>query len=78
MILGCFISSASAGFTASYFGRKASLWFGCMLVIVAALVMQTTATIGGLYAGRLIVGLGIGLLMTHSQLYIQVSLERDY
>ena len=73
MILGCFASSLSAGFTAAYVGRKISLWFGCALVIVAAIIMQTTTTIGGLYAGRLIVGLGIGLLMTHSQLYIQVS-----
>ncbi|KAJ5788177.1 Maltose permease [Penicillium paradoxum] len=33
--------------------------------------MMTTDSIGGLYAGRLIIGLGNGLLMTFSQLYIQ-------
>lgn len=33
---------------------------------------MTTDTIAGLYAGRLIIGLGNGFLMTFSQLYIQV------
>ncbi|KAJ6014955.1 Maltose permease [Penicillium herquei] len=33
--------------------------------------MMTTDTIGGLYAGRLVIGLGNGFLMTFSQLYIQ-------
>ncbi|KAJ5117138.1 uncharacterized protein N7443_003048 [Penicillium atrosanguineum] len=33
--------------------------------------MMTTDTIAGLYAGRLVIGLGNGLLMTFSQLYIQ-------
>ncbi|KAJ5628551.1 Maltose permease [Penicillium lividum] len=33
--------------------------------------MMTTDTIGGLYAGRLIIGIGNGFLMTFSQLYIQ-------
>ncbi|KAJ5933527.1 Maltose permease [Penicillium verhagenii] len=33
--------------------------------------MMTTDTIGGLYAGRLIIGVGNGFLMTFSQLYIQ-------
>jgi hypothetical protein len=35
--------------------------------------MMTTDTIAGLYAGRLIIGLGNGFLMTFSQLYIQVT-----
>lgn len=35
--------------------------------------MMTTDTIAGLYAGRLVIGLGNGFLMTFSQLYIQVT-----
>ncbi|KAI1266909.1 MFS monosaccharide transporter-like protein [Xylariaceae sp. FL1019] len=67
MILGAFISSSSAGFTAQYFGRKTSLWVACIGVFVSTVVMQ----IGALYAARLIIGLSNGLLMTHAQLYIQ-------
>lgn len=71
MILGAFISSSTAGFTARHFGRKMSLWIACVGVFVATAVMQATTQIGGLYAGRLIIGLANGLLMTHAQLYIQ-------
>lgn len=71
MILGAFISSSTAGFTAKYFGRKMSLWIACVGVFVSTALMQATAQIGGLYAGRLIIGLANGLLMTHAQLYIQ-------
>jgi len=35
--------------------------------------MMTTTSIGGLYAGRLVIGLANGLYMTFSQLYLQVS-----
>ncbi|KAI0467669.1 MFS monosaccharide transporter-like protein [Xylaria cf. heliscus] len=71
MILGAFISSSTAGFTAKYFGRKMSLWIACVGVFISTAVMQATTQIGGLYAGRLIIGLSNGLLMTHAQLYIQ-------
>ncbi|KAJ2997904.1 hypothetical protein NUW58_g508 [Xylaria curta] len=71
MILGAFISSSTAGFTAKYFGRKMSLWIACVGVFISTAVMQATTEIGGLYAGRLIIGLSNGLLMTHAQLYIQ-------
>lgn len=58
---------------ATVFGRKPSLYIACILVYVANIVMMTTTSIGGLYAGRLVLGLGNGFLMTFSQLYIQVS-----
>jgi hypothetical protein len=58
MILGSFVSSSCAGFTASFLGRKASLWTACVGVFVSTAVMQATTTIGGLYAGRFILGLG--------------------
>ncbi|KAI0005251.1 putative maltose permease [Xylariaceae sp. FL0662B] len=78
MVLGAFVSSASAGFTAKYFGRKMSLWIACVGVFVSTALMQATTSIGGLYAGRLIIGLANGLLMTHSQLWIQESLPGRY
>ena len=58
MVLGSFLSSSTAGFSAMYIGRKASLWIACVSVFVATALMQATTSIGGLYAGRLILGLG--------------------
>ncbi|KAI2464277.1 putative maltose permease [Annulohypoxylon bovei var. microspora] len=69
MVLGAFVSSSSTGFTAKYIGRKMSLWIACFGVFISTALMQATTNIGGLYAGRLIIGLANGLLMTHSQLY---------
>lgn len=50
----------------------ACLYIAVILIYISNIVMMTTDSIGGLYAGRLIIGLGNGLLMTFSQLYIQV------
>lgn len=36
--------------------------------------MMTTTSIGGLYAGRLVIGLANGMFMTFAQLYLQVCL----
>lgn len=75
-ILRCIISAkglTSPGPMATVFGRKSSLYIACLLVYVANIVMMTTVSIGGLYAGRLVLGLGNGFLMTFSQLYIQVN-----
>ena len=58
MVLGSFISSSTAGLSALYIGRKVSLWIACVLVFVSTALMQATTSIGGLYAGRLILGLG--------------------
>jgi len=78
MTLGAFVTSATAGFTASFFGRKTSLWAGCVLCVVATVVMQTTDNIGALYAARLIIGLANGLFVTHSQLWILESTPAKY
>ena len=54
-------------------GRKSALYVSVFLIYVANIAMMTTDTIAGLYAGRLIIGLGNGILMSFSQLYIQVD-----
>ncbi|KAJ5888756.1 Maltose permease [Penicillium taxi] len=71
MTLGAFVGSCSAGPIATYVGRKTSLYIAVLLIYIANIVMMATDTIGGLYAGRLIIGLGNGFLMTFSQLYLQ-------
>ncbi|ORY70515.1 putative maltose permease [Pseudomassariella vexata] len=78
MILGAFVASMAAGFTSRYVGRKMSLWIACFGVFVSTVIMQATTSIGALYAGRLIIGLANGMLMTHAQLYIQEILPGKY
>ena len=73
MTLGAFLSSSSAGFFATYMGRRQCLWMASALCCVSNVVMMTTTNLGGLYAGRLLIGIANGWYMTFSQLYIQVN-----
>lgn len=74
MTLGAFLSSSMAGPIATVVSRRMTIWLACLLCVVANLIMMLTTNIGGLYAGRLLLGLANGAFMTFSQLYIQVSI----
>jgi MFS family permease len=76
--LGAFLSSGAAGLLAIKLGRKTCLWMGCLLCIVANVIMMTTTHIGALYVGRLLLGVANGALMTFSQLYIQETSPAKY
>jgi hypothetical protein len=76
MILGAFISSSSAGFFATYLGRRQCLWAASALCCTANVIMMATTNLSGLYAGRFLIGLANGWYMTFSQLYIQVRTPR--
>ncbi|KXX80313.1 putative glucose transporter rco-3 [Madurella mycetomatis] len=78
MTLGAFISSGTAGLTATYLSRRQCLWAACLLCCVANVLMMATEDIGALYAGRFIIGLANGYFMTFSQLYIQESSPAKY
>ncbi|KAH6662538.1 MFS transporter [Halenospora varia] len=78
MILGAFLSSSMAGPLAKFIGRKMSIWLACVICIASNVIMMTTDKIGGLYAGRLLIGIANGLLMTFSQLYIQECSPAQY
>lgn len=87
MTLGAFISSSSAGNptrpgivaliltppgpVATLMGRKMTLWMACITCIASNIIMMATTSIGGLYAGRFIIGLANGFYMTFAQLYLQ-------
>ncbi|KAK3332922.1 general substrate transporter [Cercophora scortea] len=71
MTLGAFVASLTVGPIASVIGRRTSIWAASLLCIVSNIIMMTTTDIGGLYAGRLLIGLSNGMFMTFSQLYIQ-------
>ncbi|KAH8761343.1 putative maltose permease [Hyaloscypha sp. PMI_1271] len=78
MILGAFLASSAAGPIALYLSRRWSIWSACVLCIVANVIMMTTDKIGGLYAGRLLIGLANGLFMTFAQLYLQEVAPAKY
>jgi len=71
MTLGAIIGAGASGPLARLMGRKACLWSACVLCAAADAIMMGTTSIGGMYAGRLIIGLANGLFMTFSQLYLQ-------
>lgn len=73
MTLGAFISSCFAGPIAAYVGRKGSIWIACAMCCVSNIIMMASTDIGAIYFGRLLIGLANGMLLTFSQLYIQVS-----
>jgi MFS transporter, SP family, sugar:H+ symporter len=66
-----------AGPIAQFLSRKWSIWSACALCIVSNVIMMTTNKIGGLYAGRLLIGLANGLFMSFAQLYLQVGLKKS-
>ncbi|KAF2644092.1 general substrate transporter [Massarina eburnea CBS 473.64] len=78
MTLGAFISSSSAGFFATYLSRRHCLWLASVLCCVANVIMMATTSLGGIYAGRFLIGLANGWYMTFSQLYIQESAPARY
>ncbi|CAN9263139.1 unnamed protein product [Alternaria alternata] len=78
MTLGAFLSSSFAGVFATRLGRRQCLWMASVLCCVANIVMMTTTSMGGLYAGRLLIGIANGWYMTFSQLYIQESAPARY
>ena len=78
MTLGAFLSSCSAGVFATKMGRRQCLWMASALCCVSNIVMMTTTSLAGLYAGRLLIGIANGWYMTFSQLYIQVSISSQH
>ncbi|EMC96383.1 hypothetical protein BAUCODRAFT_473149 [Baudoinia panamericana UAMH 10762] len=78
MTLGAVVASGLAGPIAWKLGRKTCLWLACILCWVSDIIMMATTNVGGLYAGRLLIGLANGLFMTFSQLYIQECAPAEY
>jgi SP family sugar:H+ symporter-like MFS transporter len=64
---------ASTGPIAIVLGRRSSLWVSCALIYIANIIMMTTTSIAALYVGRVVMPIGNGILLTFSQLYIQVQ-----
>jgi MFS transporter, SP family, sugar:H+ symporter len=71
MTLGAAVASGFSGPMSYKLGRKSCIWIACALCAVSDVIMMATTSIGGLYAGRLLIGLANGMLMSFSQLYLQ-------
>ncbi|EXJ54837.1 uncharacterized protein A1O5_12903 [Cladophialophora psammophila CBS 110553] len=69
--LGMLVSTLVFGAISGRIGRKGGIWLGCALMMVSITVQITTTSLGGLYAGRLILGFANGLLLMGPQLYMQ-------
>jgi len=70
MTLGACVGSVTAGPMGNYLGRRSSLWIACLFCLMSNSIMLGTTNIGGLYAGRFLIGIANGWFMTFSQLYI--------
>jgi SP family myo-inositol transporter-like MFS transporter 13 len=57
---GAFFGAIAAGLTADKFGRKTSVYVGCVLFTIGAILQASAYSFGQMCAGRLIVGLGVG------------------
>lgn len=69
LTLGAFFSSLVAGVFSIYFGRKVGLWVACVFTAVGVVIQMVTEDKGTIYAGRLVLGIGNGFLMTFSNIY---------
>lgn len=68
MTVGAFVGSLLAGSMAVYLGRKNCIRVACVLCCASNGIMQGTTSVGGLYAGRLLIGIANGFFMTFGQL----------
>ncbi|RKF79004.1 Myo-inositol transporter 1 [Golovinomyces cichoracearum] len=67
---GAIFGTIAAGLTADKFGRKGSIYMGCTLFIVGALLQGTAFGVAQMAMGRLIIGFGIGSAAMVIPLYL--------
>lgn len=70
MSLGSFLGSLFAGVMADRFGRRLSTAMASVIFIVGSGLMGVASNLGMLVAGRLIVGLGVGIASTTVPIYV--------
>ncbi|KAL2861196.1 general substrate transporter [Aspergillus lucknowensis] len=71
MILGSVIGSLLTGFVGAHCGRRYGLILGSVIVIICIVIMSETTSLGALYFSRLFIGVGNGLLLNFTVLYLQ-------
>jgi len=70
LTVGSIVGCLTTGIFASKFGRRPALWFGCVIAAIANGVQAGTTTLGGLYAGRIILGFSNAYFIIFSNVFI--------
>lgn len=61
---GCFVGALCAGFT-DRLGRRGTILMACCIFVCGGIIQTAGVVIAMLYLGRLIAGIGVGLLTVH-------------
>ena len=58
---GCFIGALASGYS-NRLGRRGTILMACIIFVIGGVIQTAGVVIGMLYAGRMIAGVGVGLL----------------
>lgn len=75
---GAFIGAIAAGAVADRFGRKVTIYMGCFLFTVGAVLQAAAYSIAQMTVGRLVVGFGVGSAAMIVPLYIAEIAPAQY
>ncbi|KAK4185440.1 putative high-affinity glucose transporter [Podospora australis] len=73
MNIGGFLSAIVMYASHTKLSRRIGLWLGCGFAFVSISLMIGTTTLGGLYAGRLLLGISNGFFVPYSVTYVTES-----
>ena len=78
MTIGAGFGSLLAGPMSIWLTRRSCIWAACLLCCVSNGIMIGTTSLGGIYTGRLLIGIANGFYMTFGQIYIQEVIPARY
>ena len=70
MNVGGFLSAVVMYFLGGHLSRRVGLWLGCALGVLSVTIMVCVTSLGGLYAGRLFLGMSNGFFVPYSVMYM--------
>lgn len=59
LFVGCLIGACTGGYLCDYFGRKWTIYIVCVVFIIGSLTLTLASTLGTIYFGRVLVGIGV-------------------
>ncbi|KAJ4421800.1 hypothetical protein N0V85_000043 [Neurospora sp. IMI 360204] len=71
--IGSFASAFAIYFLGSKISRRLGLWIGCTLAFLSVSIMIGVENLGGLYAGRLLLGMSNGFLVPYNVMFVSES-----
>lgn len=71
--IGSFVSAFAIYFLGSKISRRLGLWIGCALAFLSVSIMIGVENLGGLYAGRLLLGMSNGFLVPYNVMFVSES-----